>query len=115
MKITAAQKNLLISIAQAPRRSEYFTHGKNVATPLNPNHVDMRLSAMVEAGLLFEAEGAFHITKLGRSHLDQGNVAGMRTATLKYTPYKMGMCDPFNQPQRPGSDHSALKSKGYLC
>jgi hypothetical protein len=115
MKITPAQKKLLTIIAQAPRRAEYFTHSKDVATPLSPTHVAMRLGAMVDAGLLFEAESAFHITKLGRSHLDLGNVAATKDATRKYIPYEVGMCDPFNQPQRPNSDHSHLRSVGYLC
>jgi hypothetical protein len=115
MKITLAQKKLLTIIAQAPRRADYFTHGKDVATPLSPTHVSMRLGAMVEAGLLFEAEAAFHITKLGRSYLDQDGIAATKEATRNYTPYKAGMCDPFNQPQRPNSDHSNLRSVGYLC
>ena len=109
MKITHAQKNLLTIIAQAPRRADYFTHGKDVGS------MPARLATLVEAGLLFEAEGAFHITKLGRSKLDLGNVAATKEAKRSYESYKVGMCDPFNQPQRPNSDHSHLRSVGYLC
>jgi hypothetical protein len=116
MKITPAQKNLLTIIAQAPRRADYFTSGKDVeSTTTRNNSTKARLSAMVEDGLLYEAESAFHITKLGRSKLDLGNVAATKEAKRSYEPYKIGMCDPFNQPQRPNSDHSHLRSVGYLC
>jgi hypothetical protein len=113
MKITPAQKKLLTIIAQAPRRADYFTHGKDVSVSIG--NMPARLAILVEAGLLFEAEGAFHITKLGRSHLDQDGIAATKEAKKAYEPYKVGMCDPFNQPQRPNSDHSHLRSVGYLC
>jgi hypothetical protein len=113
MKITPAQKKLLTIIAQAPRRAEYFTHGRDIG--ISVGNMPARLAILVDAGLLFEAESAFHITKLGRSHLDLGNVAATKAATRKYIPYEVGMCDPFNQPQRPNSDHSHLRSVGYLC
>jgi hypothetical protein len=113
MKITPAQKKLLTIIAQAPRRGDYFTHGKDIGTSIG--NMPARLATLVEAGLLFEAEGAFHITKLGRSHLDLGNVAATKEAKRSYESYKVGMCDPFNQPQRPNSDHSHLRSVGHLC
>jgi Cu/Zn superoxide dismutase len=116
MKLTPAQKNLLTIIAQAPRRADYFTNGKDVeSTTTRNNSTKARLAAMVEAGLLYEAESAFHITKLGRSKLDLGNVASTKEAKRSYEPYKVGMGDSFHQPQRPGSNHSALKSKGFLC
>jgi hypothetical protein len=113
MKLTPTKRNMLTRVASSPRRATFFNKASGFS--LSQERVTELLAELVESCLLYEAESAFHITKLGRSHLDLGNVAATKVATRKYIPYEVGMCDPFNQPQRPNSDHSHLRSVGNLC
>lgn len=61
----------------------------------------------------------------GAGKLGKGNYAKSRTPdvapplTHNYLKdertYRTGMGDTFHQPQRPGADHSHIKSKGFPC
>ena len=110
MKLNERLRRMLISIAQSPRREQYFTHGDYNA-PLHPEVLKGWLSQLVEAGYCFEAEGAYHITVMGRQALDQKNTAGIRQYVIGKGTYK-GETDQY---YRPGSDHSHIKSRGVPC
>jgi len=106
-------ERMLIQIAQAPRKEKFFTHA-DAGLQLHPNVITKRLVQLRDKGFIYEAEGAFHITVNGRKALDQHDVATQRSASPTKR-YKTGMGDPGGNYQRPGSDHSHLKSKGVAC
>lgn len=110
MKLNERLRRMLTSIAQSPRRATHFTHGDYNA-PMHPEVLNGWLAQLVEAGYCFEAEGAFHITVMGRQALDQGNTAGVRQYVIGKGTYT-GETDQY---YRPGSDHSHIKSKGIRC
>jgi len=113
MKLTPTKRKMLLSINECSRRPVFFSSASGFS--LSQERVTELLAEMVESNLLFESEGSLHITLLGRHALDIKGVAKNRIATLEYEPYKVGMCDQYQQPQRPGSDHSGIKSKGFFC
>ena len=115
MRLNETKRKMLIAIAQSPRRITYFTNGHYSGVSLSEEAVTNRLTELVEAGLLYEAESCWHITVLGRQKLDQKDTATPRSIVTKGGTYRTGMCDPFHAIQRPGSDHSHLKSRGNLC
>ena len=110
MKLNERLRRMLTSIAQAPRRPMHFTSGA-YNSPLHPDVLSNWLTQLVEAGYCFEAEGAYHITVMGRQALDQNNTAGIRQYVIGKGTYK-GETDQY---YRPGSDHSHIKSRGVPC
>jgi len=114
MKLNERLRRMLTSIAQSPRREQYFTHGDYNA-PLHPEVLNGWLTQLVEAGYCFEAEGAYHITVMGRQALDQKNTAGVRQYVIGRGTYRTGDGDPQPTFYRPGSDHSHIKSFGQGC
>ena len=115
MKLNETKRKMLILIAQQPRTITYFTNGRYSGVSLSEESVSTRLSELVEAGFLYAADNCWHITALGRKKLDQKDTATPRAIVFKNGTYRTGMCDPFHTIQRPGSDHSHLKSRGNLC
>lgn len=114
MKLNERLRTMLTAIAQSPRKAHYFTHGDR-RTPLHPDVLTGWLTQLSEAGYCFEAEGAFHITVMGRQALDQNNTAGIRQYVMGRGTYRTGDGDPQPTFYRPGSDHSHIKSKGVSC
>ena len=112
MKLNETKRKMLIAIAQSPRRITYFTNGHYSGVSLSEEAVTNRLTELVDAGLLYEAESCWHITMLGRQKLDQKDTATPRAIVTKGGTYRTGMADPFHAIQRPGSDHSHIKSYG---
>ena len=115
MKLNEAKRKMLTVIAQSPRRLSYFTNGKDTCVTLREDSITKRLTELVEAGFLYAADNCWHITALGRQKLDQKDTATPRAIVFKNGTYRTGMCDPFHALQRPGSDHSQIKSRGNLC
>lgn len=115
MKLNETKRKMLIAIAQSPRRISYFTNGHYSGVSLSEEAVTNRLTELVEAGFLYEAESCWHITIIGRQKLDQKDTATPRAIVTNGGTYRTGMCDPFHAIQRPGSDHSHIKSWGNLC
>ena len=68
MKLSELRTKMMTTIAQQPREAIYFSHGDR--KPLNPFTVKLSLDHLVELGLLFESNGVFSITTLGRQRLD---------------------------------------------
>ena len=115
MKLTERHKKLLAAIASSPRTAHHFTHG-NLSHITSPNIIEKWLREMAEAGYVYEDKGVFHITVLGRSMLDtKEGKATVRELDWKRTTYHTGDSDFGSQYQRPGSDHSHLKSYGDKC
>lgn len=114
MKLNERLQKLLSAIAQTPRRATYFTH-KDIGLPLHPEAIRKWLAEMVENGLIFEADHAFHITVLGRQRLDQKNIATQRSYVEGRGTYRTGMGEHQPPFYRPDSDHSHIKSKGIRC
>lgn len=115
MKLNETKRKMLIAIAQQPRRITYFTNGHYSGVSLSEEAVTNRLTELVEAGFLYEAESCWHITILGRQKLDQKDTATPRVVVHKAGHYRTGDGDPFFSVPRPGSNHSHLKSRGNLC
>ena len=111
MKLNETKRKMLIAIAQSPRRITYFTNGHYSGVSLSEEAVTNRLTELVEAGFLYEAESCWHITVLGRQKLDQKDTATPRAIVTKGGTYT-GETDQY---YRPGSDHSHIKSKGIRC
>lgn len=115
MKLNETKRKMLIAIAQQPRRITYFTNGHYSGVSLSEEAVTNRLTELVEAGFLYEAESCWHITVLGRQKLDQKDTATPRAIVTKGGAYRTGDGDPFFSVPRPGSSHAHLKSYGNLC
>ena len=115
MKLNETKRKMLIAIAQQPRRITYFTNGHYSGVSLSEEAVTNRLTELVEAGLLYEAESCWHITMIGRQKLDQKDTATPRAIVTKGGHYRTGDGDPFHALPRPGSSHAHLKSYGNLC
>ena len=115
MKLNETKRKMLIAIAQQPRRITYFTNGHYSGVSLSEEAVTNRLTELVEAGLLYEAESCWHITMIGRQKLDQKDTATPRAIVTKGGHYRTGDGDPFHAVPRPGSSRAHLKSRGNLC
>jgi hypothetical protein len=115
MKVTERHKKLLAAIASSPRTAHHFTHG-NLNQITSPNIIEKWLREMAEAGYVYEDKGVYHITVLGRSMLDtKDGKATVRELDWKKTRYAVGDGESSVFYQRPGSDHSHLKSYGDKC
>lgn len=113
-KLTETKRRMLSQIAQTPRRVTYFTH-KDVGLPLHPEAIRKWLAEMVENGLIFEADQAFHITVLGRQKLDQKNMATQRSYVEGRGTYRTGMGETYQQMRVGAEDFLKYKSKGVRC
>lgn len=115
MILNERKLKLLSAIASSPRTAHHFTHG-NLNQITSPNIIEKWLSDMAEAGYMYEDNGVFHITVLGRSMLDtKDGKATVREMDWKKTTYARGDGEFGSTYQRPGSDHSHLKSYGDKC
>lgn len=101
--------SMLSQIAQSPRKSQYFTHYRDGASKTAKS----RLKRLEELGFVFEKNGQYSITNEGRKSLDSIEFARPKLATNQYTVYKPGDGDIWFGYQRPGSDHSHIKSRGW--
>jgi hypothetical protein len=108
MKLNDAEERMLVSCAQSPRKSQYFSHGNNL--PQHPKVVANNLKRLVKLGLLYEEDGVYSITVAGRQSLDTKNDATPREKQFSGT-YHIGDGDPYKQYSRPGSDHSNITSR----
>ncbi len=116
MKLSERKRQILSTIAQAPRTARHFTQGQ-LHQITSPDVIDRWLLQMAEYGLLYEDNGVYHITAMGRHALDQKPT----TATMRQMDWKNTTYDPKKHQdigtsfQRPGSDHSHIKSYGTAC
>ena len=112
------KRNILVAIAQSPRKPKSFTHG-DFARQMHPDVISGWLTELEAHGLVYCAESAYHITTKGRQKLDQGKQDEYRTAGLRNVmaqgTYKTGDGDPGGNYQRPGSSTKHLLSKGTPC
>ena len=108
------KRNILVAIAQSPRKPKSFTHG-DFARQMHPDVIGGWLKELADHGLVYEAEGAFHITTKGRQKLDQGKQDEYRTAGLRNVMAVGTYAGEQGQYIRPGSDHSHLRSFGTKC
>ena len=111
MHLSERKRNILGRIAQSPRIAKYFTQDQ-LHQAIRPDVIERLLLQMAEYGLLYEENGVYHITQLGRNALDKKQeTTTMRQMDWKSTTYRSGQGDtPIYQ--RPGSDHSHIKSVG---
>jgi len=115
MKLSERKRQVLTTIASSPRNAKHFTHG-NLERITSPVIVEKWLAEMAESGYLYEQNGIYHITVLGRSAIDTNDAkATVRELDWKRTTYVRGDGEFGSQYQRPGSDHSNLKSYGQKC
>lgn len=105
--------HMLVAIAQSPRTINHFTHGK-LAIALHGSTVEMRLARLIDDGYVYEVNGVYSITFIGREKLDKRYVAAIRAMPDKSI-YHIGDGEFGERYYRPGSDHSHIKSKGQSC
>jgi len=102
------QRRILSSIAQNPRRLHDIPDAAK--RQIHPDVIAKYIEEMKERGYIFEDNGAFHITVLGRQFMDvKTDVATPRTMA------GLGIYKPAQQHYRPGSqDFLKCKSKGMI-
>ncbi len=115
MKLTERDFKILSSIASSPRTARHFTHG-NIDQIKNPNLVQKWLDKLHDAGYIYLQDDVYYITVLGRNALDNktGKATTKEIAWWAST-YTRGDGEAGGMYQRPGSDHSHLKSFGDKC
>lgn len=115
-KLSERKRQLLTTIAQAPRRATHFTQGR-LDQITAPASVQKWLNELCGAGLLTEDAGVYTITHSGRKALDvKPGAATMRELNWRDTTYDPSRHqDIGTQYQRAGSDHSHIESFGTKC
>ena len=114
LRLTDNKRQILVAIAQQPRKAKSFTHG-DFARQMHPDVIGGWLAELAAHGLVYEAEGSFHITTKGRQKINQGREDEFRTAGTRNVMQQGSYSGEQGQYIRPGSDHSHLKSFGVPC